>query len=284
MIFPYFLTTKEQQFLIAGKMAHTFYLGIILLHQIKNLCINSQTKRKSEKESTPPSPNLRPECLQWPRLISLRWYQRMWEGWRRNEHWGQQVSWKPRLYPWVPVWPAHGHRDLVICTFLQAVESRLACELSKLSSPSGSFFSVGQKPNTQQLIHGIWTSNIPPEPCACDVNPLWDTLHRGITSKKLWGQSPVVLTFLFRPLCAVWRNGLISPLPVSGRWSLSVKGKRRWLSLMESWFVAAITPPLTCRWTPFLVSSLSWRKPLDPCPLPEKWEDWGLGNSCIHIK
>lgn len=94
---------------------------------------------------------------------------------------------------------------------------------------------------------------------------------------------PMAITLLFRPLYAVWRSSLISPLQANGRWSRNLKGKRRWMSLMELWFALAITPMLTYPWEASLVSSLPGRKTLEPCLWPEPWGMGGLWSEWSYL-
>lgn len=84
---------------------------------------------------------------------------------------------------------------------------------------------------------------------------------------------------LFRPQCAAWRSNLISLLLANGRWSLSVEGKNRWMSLMESWFAQAITRMLTYPWTAFLVSNLPGGKTLQPW----LWSDLRNGKGGVRV-
>lgn len=169
----------------------------------------------------------------------------------------------------------HCPRELVICTFLKenaalACQTYLACLVE--------VFSLWPQP--KQLMCGVWKSNIPTWALFCYISPLGDALwgeshQRRCPLTGLWWQSPVTITFLFRPLYAVWRSSLISPLQVNGRWSQNLKEKRRWKSLMESWFAPAITPMRTFPWRASLVSSLPGKKTLlRVCDLtPEEWED-----------
>lgn len=133
---------------------------------------------------------------------------------------------------------------------------------------------------TKMFLLVEYGNHIPLREPSCVISALYVTLQGESCRESCplqwpWWPSPVAIPFLSRPLCAVWKNGLISPLQASGRWSRNLKGKRRWMSSMESWFALAIIPMLTYPWEASLVSSLQGRKTLEPYLWPSLW---GIGG------
>lgn len=133
---------------------------------------------------------------------------------------------------------------------------------------------------TKMFLLVEYGNRIPQHEPSCVMSALCVTLQgesgqERCPLQRLRLPSPVAITLLFRPLYAVWKSGLISPGQANGRWSRKRKGKRRWMSSMESWFAPAIIPMLTYPWEASLVSSLPGRKTLDPYLWPSPW---GMGG------
>lgn len=141
-------------------------------------------------------------------------------------------------------------------------------------------FSLGPH-LTKMFLVVEYGNQIPLHEPSCVISALCVTLQgesgqERCPLQRLWLPSPVAVTFLCRPRCAVWKSGPISPRQANGRWSRNLKGKRRWMCSMESWFAPAIIPMLTYPWKASLVSSLPGRKTLDPYLWPSPWAMGGF--------